>query len=514
MSTTVIDPAPTGTAPAAPSGRRTRAAAVLALARFESRELLLQIPVFAMFALYLAYTCWQLWGGGEPMDDFPALQDADRATQDRPLLVAVAVLVSANRGALRSRRRGTDQTFDVLVVEPWRRTAAHLLSVVPAAALTALVVLLDFTCTALKPGAAGHGSPAELAVGPLVVLLAGVLGVLLARLVPSAFAAPLLVVAGLVLATLVSAGLEDADWQRWLWPVVGDAGTEPFPSELLGRPAAWHALYLTGLALTLACAAVLVSGGRTRLVAAMTVAALAVTGAGVVGQGSGEPAGLAAAREKASVAPEKVQPCRVQGRDAYCAYPEWSGRTDEWAEAVGRVRSLAGGGAGATRLTVRQRVDARYGLDGDAALQPSRTPGRVTVGTRWGGNRVPEFAVAVASVLVAGDEYAMGEACDARVVTVMWLALGAQPDPMSAFRHVRLDDRVSGSGIALTPTNPLAMTAQQTDVVRELLEKPRYGITAKVKAHWAELTSPKTTTARAAELLDVPVPKGADTCGE
>ncbi|MGW7265745.1 ABC transporter permease [Streptomyces sp. NPDC054842] len=512
MSATVLDPAPAGTAPAARPGRRTRVAAVLALARFESRELLLQIPVFGLFALYVAYTCWQLWGGGEPMDDFPVLQDADRATQDRPLLVAVAVLLGTNRATLRSRRRGTDQAFDVLVVEPWRRTAAHALSAVPVAALTALVVALDFTWTALKPGAAGHGSPAELAVGPLVVLLAGVLGVLMARLVPSAFAAPLLVVTGLVLATLVAAGMEDADWQRWLWPVVDEAGTEPFPSDLLGRPAAWHALYLAGLALTLACTAVLVSGGRTRLVAAVTVAALAATGAGVAGQSSGEPAGLAAAREKASTAPEKVQSCRTQGNDAYCAYPEWSGRTDEWAEVVGRVRSLAGGGAGGTRLTVRQRVDARHGLNGDAALQPSRTPGRVTVGTRWGGNRVPEFAVGVASVLVAGDEYALGEACDARKVTVMWLALGAGPDPMSAFRHVRLDDSVSGSGIVLTPTNPLSLTAQQTDVVRALLEKPRYAVTAKVKAHWAELTSPKTTTARAAELLDVPVPKGADTC--
>ncbi|MFE9839892.1 ABC transporter permease [Streptomyces sp. NPDC005551] len=512
MSATVTETAPAGTAPTTRDDRRPRAAAVLALARFEAREMFLQIPVFAMLVLYLAYTCWQLWSGREPMDDFPALQDADRATQDRPVLLAVAVLVCANRAVLRSRRRGTDQSFAVLLMEPWRRTAAHALSVVPVAVVTALVVALDFTCTALKPGAVGHGSPAELAVGPLTVLLAGVLGVLLARLVPSVFAAPLFVVGGLVLATLLSAALSDARWLRWLWPVVTDSGTEPLPSDLLGRPAAWHALYLAGLAAALACAAVLAAGGRTRLVAAVTVAALAATGAGVAGQSSGEPAGLIAAREKASVSPEKVQSCRTHGRDAYCAYPEWTGRTAEWAEVVKRVRSLTGGGAAGTRLTVRQRLDARYGLDADTTLEPSRTPGRVTVGTRWGGTRVPEFAVAVASVLVAGDENAMSEACDARVVTVMWLALGAESDPMAAFRRVRLDDRTSGSGIALTPTNPLGMTAQQADVIRELLEKPRYGVTAKVKAHWAELVSPKTTTARAAELLDVPVPEGTDAC--
>ncbi|MFD7813284.1 ABC transporter permease [Streptomyces sp. NPDC059785] len=518
MSGTVVQAAPTGVEPPA-TDRRRRTAAVLALARFEARELVRQIPVLVFFLLYVGYTCWTLWSGREGMDAFPALQDADRETQARPLLVGIALFVCVNRAVLRSRRRGTDRHFDVLVMEPWRRTVAHVLSAVPFAVATALVVLFDFVCTALKPGAIGHGSPAELAVGPLTVLLGAVAGALLARLFPSGFAAPLLIVGALVLASLASTQVADEHWAQWLWPVVAEGGSDPFPSELVGRPAAWHALYLAGLVVVLACTAVLLSGGRTRAVRAVAVLALVATGAGIAGQSPGDPASLAAARTEVSVSPEKTQSCLTHGGSKYCAFPEWSDRTADWAAVVDRVQTLAGGAAGGRELTVRQRLEARYGLTDDSALDPSRTPGQVTVGTRWGGNRVPEFAVAVAAVLVAGDEKSAETVCDARMVMVAWLALGGEQDPLTTFRHVRLDDSISGSAVILAPTGALSMTAQQTAVVRELFEQPRYGVTAKVKAHWAELTAPGTTTRRAAELLDVKTPTDEpateeEKCGE
>jgi hypothetical protein len=84
----------------------------------------------------------------------------------------------------------------------------------------------------------------------------------------------------------------------------------------------------------------------------------------------------------------------------------------------------------------------------------------------------------------------------------------AQDDPMAAFRSVRVDDGLGDAAVALTPTDPLAMSAEQTRIVRELLKRPRYSVTARVKAHWTELTSPKTTEARAAELLGVPGAEG------
>jgi hypothetical protein len=490
-------------------------AAVFALARFEARDLLRYIAVLATLVLYVGYTAWTLFDSKEGMDDFPALQNADRYTQSGPLLLGIALFVCVNRCTLRSRKRGTDRQFDVLVMEPWRRTVAHVLSVVPFAAVTALVVLGEFTWQALRPGAVGHGSLAELAVGPLYVLLCGSLGVLLARLVPSTFAAPLGVIALFVLSVFISAGTADAQWSRWLSPVVEETSNNTvLPSDLIGRPAAWHALYLTGLILLLALGAVLVSGGRTLYLRAGAAGALALTLTGAVGQSEGVSPELAAARERATVSPQRDQSCVRRGGSTYCAFPEWTGRAGEWAGVVDRVRALAGGTAAGQSLLVRQRIDARYGLDGDAAIAPLTAPNQVTVGSRWGGNRVPEFAVAVAYVLVAGDESKGSELCDGRVVTAMWLALGRDPDPMADLANVRLDDSVTGSAYVLAPTSGLSMSAGQTDVVRELLQRPRAEVTASVKRHWTELTASGVSTAQVARVLGTEVPKGAKDCAD
>ncbi|MFJ8004549.1 ABC transporter permease [Streptomyces fagopyri] len=481
-------------------------AAVAALARFEARELRLSLSFGGISLLYVGWIVWQC---ATRTGDYPVLQDIDRATQSLPMLVGLSVMLCVNRAVLRSHRDDTERHFGVLVVEPWRRTAAHALSVVLAALFVAVCVTVQFTWEALKPGAVGHGSPAELAVGPLTVLLFGACGVLLGRLVRSAFAAPVLLVFLLFTQFLGGNTSGPTGWRAWLAPVVTETGTKPIPSDLLGRPAAWHALYLLGLALSLAVLAVLAGGGRTRTVQVVLAGALALTLVGAVAQSGGTPAATLAARERASLTPGKVQSCREHGTSTYCAFPEWKGRTADWAGVVDRVKGLAGGAAGGERLTVRQRVDVRGGLADDFALEPSAVPGQVTVGTAWGGNRIPEFAVAVASVLVAGNEKAGSTVCDARMVTIMWLALGAESDPMTLFRHVRLDDSVTGSAIVLAPTEPLSMTAEQTRIVRELLKEPRYGVTAKVKAHWAQLISPRTSTARVAELLGVPARTGA-----
>ncbi|MFE0799864.1 ABC transporter permease [Streptomyces sp. NPDC058812] len=496
--------------PAVETGPRGGARAVLALARFEARRLLLSVPVVIAFAAYVA---WIVWRTRSSWDGYPALQDVDRATQSMPMLVGLAVLLSANLAALRSGRHGTENHFAVLGMTPWRRTVAHALSVVPAVLLTAVCVAGQFAWEAFKPGAVGHGSPAELLVGPLTVLLFGAFGVLLARVIPSAPAAPLVLV--LLLFTLVlGTAPGGASGLSWLAPVVADVSPNTLPSDLLGRPAAWHALYLAGAALCAAFLAVLVAGARHLAVRAGVVLtlALAVTG-GVMQAGGAAPSPeLTAARERASVRPDLT--CVEHGRSTYCAFPEWEPRTGTWAGVVDRVQSLTGGSAHDRRLVVRQRIDARYGMEGDAAIPALTDAHQVTVGTSWGGNRVPEFSSAVAAVLVAGTEEAGSEICDGRMVTLMWLSLSWQDDPMNALRRVRVDDSVQGSAVVLSPTDPLSMTEGQTDVVRRLLEDPPAGVGEQVKAHWDELTSPGVTTARAAELLGVAGPQKADSCEE
>lgn len=536
------------TAPPVVHGEQRRSwAAVFALARFEAREMIMQVPVAVTLLVYVGYTGWKLLFPPDGMDAYPALQDVDRATQTTPTLLGFVLFIAVNRAALRSRRRGTDRHFDVLVMEPWRRTVGHALSLVPFAVVTALVVLAQFTWQALRPGAVGHGSVAELTVAPLFVLLCGAVGLLIARLIPSVFAAPLTVLGLFTFLLFVSTGTSGAQWSRWLSPVVSESGTSTLPSELIGRPAAWHAVYLAGLVLVAVMAAVLVASrgasirdsaaggsvvervrvrrGRSRPAAEphmntaprphgalVLAAALALALTGAIGQSAGVSPELAAARERASVSPEKEQSCVRHGSSRYCFFDEWSARTGAWAGVVGRVQALAGGTAASRPLLVRQRIDARYGLDGDAAIAPSTRPGQVTVGTRWGGNRVPEFAVAVASVLVGGDEKKGSELCDGRLVTVMWLALGSDADPLADLKNVRVDDSLSGPATVLTPTNPMSMSAGQTDVVRELLSRPRAEVTSAVNSHWAQLTAPGVTTAEVARLLGTKVPKGADEC--
>src|SRR5690606_40693089 len=102
-------------------------------------------------------------------------------------------------------------------------------------------------------------------VGPLCVLLLGSLGALLARLVRSALAAPLFIVLCLFFGMFASISTDEDSATRWLMPLVAEGGSHTLPSGLIGRPAAWHALYLAGLGLTLAFTAVLLSGaGRVR----------------------------------------------------------------------------------------------------------------------------------------------------------------------------------------------------------------------------------------------------------
>lgn len=174
------------------------------------------------------------------------------------------------------------------------------------------------------------------------------------------------------------------------------------------------------------------------------------------------------------------------------------------------MRAEAGGAAATARLTVRQRIQEITDLTTDGALTTGSARDTVTVGTQWGGNRVLEFAVGVARVLVTGDEAAALDLCDARGVTTMWLA---DATPEATFRRLRSDDSLTGPAAVLTPDGGgMGVSAQVAEVVRSLFRAPHDTIAARVKAHWAELTSSRTTAA-AARLLGVPVPRGKDDCG-
>ncbi|KUO22459.1 hypothetical protein [Streptomyces dysideae] len=223
----------------------------------------------------------------------------------------------------------------------------------------------------------GHGSLFELSTGPLLIPLPAILGVLLGRVVGSAFVAPPAAVALLAVTIVFVADSQSAAWLRGMAPVVFDEGARPLPSDLLGRAAGWHALYLLALSVPAAAGAVLASGGRTRAVRATALAALGAAVTAVVFQGMAPSGAVREAREVATRDPAVVQDCERRGATTYCAFPEFTPWIGEWARVTDKVRSPAGGPETTRALTVRQQVAALDGLSGPAELSPA-APGEAT----------------------------------------------------------------------------------------------------------------------------------------
>jgi hypothetical protein len=506
MTTELLDrpgpaPVPAPEPAAAPPPRR----AAVALARREARLLLRHPLIVVAVAAYAALLLWQAVAGG---GDYPVLQEKDRETQLGPFLIGLAGLLAANASVLRSHRHGTEAHFGVLVVPAWWRGAAHCAAVVPLALVVAVLVAGQFAREAARPGAVGHGSFFELATGPLVVLLLGVLGVLLGRLVRSAFAGPVAVL--VMLAQLFTFAAASSGWAR-LIPLVFDEGGQPLPSDLVGRPASWHALYLVGLTLLAGVAAMLAGsrgdGGAWR-VTAVRATALGACVAVLLGgamQVAGPSDGLVAARERATNDPGAAQECVRREATTYCAFPEFTPWIDEWRVVADEVRALSGAEAAAREFTVRQRVDAVHG-PGRTGGGPPGPPGEVTVGTAWGGEREMEFAASVARGLVVDDETEWEPYCDARGILITWLAIRAVPDGEALFAETQ--SHMGGGGATiLAPVVAVTLRDREYAVVRELLDAPAAEIAERVKASWEELTAPGgTSTERAAGLLGVSAP--------
>ena len=257
-------------------GRRAGAPATrpgppsFALARFEARELLLQIPVLSS-----SPSCTSPGPCGscstQRQGDYPVLQDVDRGTQGMPMLVGLApVMLGVNRAVLRSRRRDTDRALRRAghgAVAAYGRPRAVRRA--RAVLFTALVVGVQFTWAGAQ---ARRGRPRFArrtrrgpADGPAVRR---------ARC-PAGPPDPLgLRRAGprwsyLLFALLSAASPGGTAWVSWLGPVVTESGSDTVPLRPAGRPAAWHALYLVGLSPVAGRLAVLVSGGRTTVVKAV-----------------------------------------------------------------------------------------------------------------------------------------------------------------------------------------------------------------------------------------------------
>jgi hypothetical protein len=504
--------------------------ATVALARVEAARLLRHPVTVAAVLLFIGPPLYRWLTGAA--NRFPILHDEDRGMQFSALfLLGGAALVVANLAVLRANRHGTAALYDVLVLPNAWRTGAHLLALLPFALLAAALVAVRIAMSASARAAAGQPNLYELATSPVVVLLAGASGVLLARVVTSAVVAPLAV---LGLGVLTLAGLSTVhtsiDWVRWLLPVAAPEELMPLPSDLLDRPAARHLGYLVGLTVLIAVAAVALAGARGRRLIAATAAGSVI--AMVAGAAQFVPAGdpVVAARIVATERPYEQQMCRRIEHVTYCVFPDFAAWISSWDAVVRGVLRRVPAAEAQRPLVIRQRVraydDPRGGSVFSMSARQSQqqrqawtqawrradraagTPNTVPVGTVWGDDRSQtEFAGLVAYEVItragAGVDVRL---CGARGVLVGWLAGQATREAAAGMRE--LDATSSGAVRFGEPSfhSGVSVDDREMAVALELLKRPTDEAAAAVLRSWEELSAAQTPTERVGEIFGVPVP--------
>jgi hypothetical protein len=540
------DPPAAGAPREVPAEVRSRRS-MLALAAVESGRLLRHPAVLAATAL----SVWLLWRWGR--GTVPVLHYADIATQFPLAPLSAAALLAANLAVLRPHRDGADDLYGATRLSLARRTLAHLLSVLPLAALGGVLVAADLAWLAGMPGRVGSPNLAEAATGPALILLGGWLGVLLGRLWRSVAVAPLVVVAlavgSLTMTDLYAGGHDQRSWV-WLGTLLRPVTVDPPPAALLGRPAAWPLAYLLGAAVVVGALAVWRSQARARAprraqaaTAAVLVAALAATTVAAVVQTRPTSAALAARRLAALRDPASQLACQRRGPAVYCVFPGFEPQIALWEPTV---RAVVAGvppevAARTLPVTVAHRVGWARLFEDDAGVatdqgQADRDDRPVApVGTAWGrdgralATSQARLASNVAARLIgppdqvqepateqpkptagsAAEQPPPNAGCNARAVVALWLATRASPHAAAGIRQHVTEERF-----------PTFAFANDVDVdepwwgVREgrfalaLLERPGDQVTRTLWRNWDLLTAPATTLERLGEVLGVQPPPG------
>jgi hypothetical protein len=342
--------------------RRRHRTPVVALARAEGSRLLRHPIVLASMPFCVGTFLLLTW------NQAPVLSRDDILIGLALCPLAGAVFLAAHLGATRSFRHGTDELYEGTVTTPAQRTAGHLLSVLWTIGLSVLLVVAGLLyLVALH--AVARPDPLELLTGPSFVILAGVLGVALARWWRAALAGPVGVVAlaaiEIFLAWQTQAGRSENNPNpvRWLAPWVPISVSGAPPRELVIRPTGWHLVFIASLAFVAGSVALLRAGVRPSRVA-VTAGALALA---VVAASAQVRAPTPAQRKQLAqvlVHPERYQVCQTRMGVRYCAYRSYAGWIDRWATAVTPVISRVPADARPTGVEILQTMSV-YGSDVD-----------------------------------------------------------------------------------------------------------------------------------------------------
>jgi hypothetical protein len=543
------DPPPAGVPRDVPAQVRS-GRSMLALAAVESGRLLRHPAVLAATAL----SVWLLWRWGR--GTVPVLHYADIATQFPLAPLAGAALLAANLAVLRPHRDGAVDLYGATRLSLARRTLAHLLSVLPLAALGGVLVAADLAWLAAVPDRVGTPNLAEAATGPALILLGGCLGVALGRLWRSVAVAPLVLVAlavgSLTMADLHLGGHDGRPWV-WLGTLLRPLPLDPPPADLLGRPAGWHLLYLLGAAAVLGALAVWRGQAQARaprraqaVTGAVLVAALAVTSGAAVAQTRPTSPALKARRLAAATDPAAHQVCQRRGPAVYCVFPGFEPQIGRWEPTVRAVVAGVPPAAAARALpvTVAQRIGWARLFEEDGVTGDQFHAGRddrpvAPIGTAWGreGRALATSQARLASNVAArvlglaevappetGEQPkpssgsaaappAPGAGCNAPAVVALWLAARASPPAAAGLRqHVAVAEARFGSFVFANDVDldEPWWGVREGRFALALLERPGDQVSRTLWRNWDLVTSPATTLERLGELVGVqPPPRDA-----
>lgn len=455
------------------------------------------------------------------------------------LLLAWGALIAVDLAALRSRRDGTDELLESLPTPAPARTAGHLLSVLALVPMSAVYFVAWFLISSSSTAAVGSPNLAVLAGGALIVVGAGVSGVLVARWVPVAAAGPIAVIATVVLQS--NFWHQDHRW-RWLHFARGDDFNATFDVGHDG----WHVVWLLGL-VGLGVFFAFARHGLSRPV--VTAGGLALVLLVVSGWAQTRPLSDSrlAARAAQLADPAAHQVCEERTGVRYCAYPTYREWIPLWEAPVRGVLSRLPAGAGAgpgTPLEVRQRPNLTISDDLIPPLRDRLDPNAVWPadtavhpGMTWRHDDHPlviafqaaSWAVGLPPAASWPNPQACSAGGQARVVSAMWLAgqSGARAEGLLRRRAAELERDGQRALVALQPMDVLpnwegehgvenayeaevGAAGRGADLVAaaRLLTLPTEKVTAMIKANWDRVVDPTTPASTLFELLEQPVPTG------
>ncbi len=457
--------------------------ATTALARAEARRLwhdpLVWIGIVLAIALCLVWS----WTRMQTWETF------HENTGMGSMVLAAALLLATHMAASRDQRAGAEESTRTMPAGPGRRSIALLVAVPAAAAIGALVYVVDLVLL-LPSWPAGAFDPWTALVPAVVPAIGAAVGIAVGRALPHPAAGALTIVGFVgILFALLMANQSQGDWGNVLFPVPlfgwGDYGVD-YAFE-------WHLLYLLGL-LALAVAAVC-REAVPKASAVIAVVAVVVSGFAVQREEAAAPDLSDAGASQPFTTPDMLV-CQTHERVRYCALPGYEHWIEEWRQAVEPVSRLLP--ADAERPAIRQisrSDDHRPLTPGHPELVVGDTWGRLGRWAEDSRTRLMRDYVATSVGILRRDDLMSWRSCDAggqhRTVVALWLLGQVAPAEPLTVPRVRY-----GSA--------------EADAAASLLAKPQDEVSAHLAGRWSEVLDPSATALAGLGVTLTPPPIPAE----